>query len=136
MKYFPKNDRDIKKDLIEIERGMLPVAQIPNLNKALQDDRLVYPFPKEWVDFVIQWTKNKRKNGVLVSPRGLITFIKNKQQMISWLEKNKYLVYSKEKNFVTRPQILNRNVDVISDKSLLEVRKDASLEAEFGNRPD
>jgi hypothetical protein len=106
MKYFPKDDRDAKVDLIEIERGMAPLATIPNLNKTLQDDHPMHPYPKEWVDFGITWTKSKRTAGVPIKLRALINFLKNKERMISWLEKQGKYVFTQEKKYVTRKVIL------------------------------
>lgn len=136
MTLFPMDDRDIKKDLIEIERGMAPIASLPNLNKALQEDRLGYPFPKEWVDFVITWTKNKRLSGTNMTIRGMINYIRNKEKMIKWLEQKKLYVFTQEKRYATRPEILNRDPNAVADQRLLEVIKDASLEAKYANFPD
>jgi hypothetical protein len=106
MKYFPKDDRDAKVDLIEIERGMAPLATIPNLNKTLQDDHPMHPYPKEWVDFGLNWTRSKRTAGVPIKLRGLINFLKNKERMISWLEKQGKYVFTPEKKYETRKEIL------------------------------
>ena len=110
MKYFPKDDRDAKKDLIEIERGMAPVSTLPKLNKILQDSsNQVLPYPKEWIDFAISWTKQKRREGVPIQLRGLINFLKNKDRMLSWLEKNTKFVYNNEKKYTTRKDIMEEN---------------------------
>jgi hypothetical protein len=106
MKYFPKEDRDAKKDLIEIERGLTPLSALPNLNKILQDERTGMPYPLEWVQFGISWTKNKRREGVPIQLRGLINFLKNRDRMINWLEKNKMFVYTPEKKYETRKEIM------------------------------
>jgi hypothetical protein len=122
MKYFPKDDRDAKKDLIEIERGMAPMVTIPNLNKTLQDDRTMHPYPKEWVDFALDWTRSKRMAGTPIKLRGLINFLKNKERMISWLEKQGKYVFTQEKKYVPRKEVLEE--------------AHASVEANYANYGD
>jgi len=105
-KYFPQDDRNAKTDLIEIERGMVPFAHIPNFNKLIQDDRTLLPYPKEWVDFGMYWTKSKRAEGVPIKLRGLINFMKNKERMVDWLENQGKFVFTQETKRETRKEIL------------------------------
>lgn len=141
MKYFSADDRDAKKDLIEIESGMAPIAHIPNFNKTLQGDQMVYPFPKEWVDFVIGWTKNQRQHGVPMSLRAMINYIRNKQKMIKWLESKKLFVFVPEKKYGEKQEfhsvtaITSNNTNSVPRKPKKE-DKDASLEAKYANFPD
>jgi hypothetical protein len=133
---FPLKDKDIKKDLIEIERGMAPIASLPNLNKELQDDRLVHPYPKEWVDFALKWAISKRNEGNPISVRAIINYIRNKEKMIAWLESKKLFVFILEKKYETRPEVRDREAYIAANKNLVEVKKDASLEAKYADFPD
>lgn len=106
MKHFPQDDRNAKIDLVEIERGMVPFAQIHNFNRMLQDERTLLPYPKEWVEFGMEWTKKKRNEGVPIKLRGLINFLKNRERMVNWLEKKGMFCFSQETKYENRKEIL------------------------------
>jgi len=106
MTYFPKEDRNAKTDVIEIERGMAPLAAIPNMAKLIGEKHPLLPYPKEWVDFGIAWTRQKRAEGKFITLRGLINFLKNRDRMIDWLGRNHKIIGIQEKKYETRPEVL------------------------------
>lgn len=89
MKYWPRTAKQIRSDFIIIEKSAQPttVAITPE-------------WPIEWIEFVMEWTRKKRKAGKLVNIAGFMSLLKDEEAKHEYTNnlrrKNKEATLNKE----------------------------------------
>ncbi len=111
MKFFPTSDKGIYRDIQIIQGRMILLKDLNNPNRQLSPRNANYPIPVDYVAFSMNWAKEKRRQGRPINPKGLITMILDHDGLVGWLEKERNIITTCEKEYITRDEVLQDEID-------------------------